>query len=610
MKLIALNFHKIVSILFLIVFFSSALFAQSEQDKNLAFEYYQNSEFHKAAELFKDLLKAEPASSVYYDYLYSALIQIKEFQELEKLVKSQIKKFPDRYSYQVDLGNLYEKQGEIKKAEKTFESSINDLSADNNQILQTANAFTRYGKWDYTILTFEKGREVFKNDRLFDLELAAAHESNGDSKKAIPYYLNFLSYNPGGLELVESKVLTQLESDEYAEMLKNELLGGIQKSSNATVYTELLVWYYSHFGKFKAAFIQARALDKRLNEDGYRILKLARSARDQEDFDAAIDCYKYVMEKGSGTRYYLMSRQELLEAQREKITSGVYTQEDLNELDASYDAFLDEFGLNRNTAKTLRQKAQLHAFYMDDYQTAIKLLEDLIKNPQVDKQLVAECKLDLGDFYLMNEEIWEATLLYSQVDKAMKDEPLGELARYKNAELSYYTGDFDWAQTQLSVLKGATSELVSNNAIELSVFIMDNMGLDTTAHPMELFASAELLNYQKKYNAAVNLLDSITYFYPDHSLKDDILYKKAQIAENRRQYEMAADYYVKLIELTNPENLLMDNAMFNLASIYEQNLNLPKKAMELYQDIILEHRESIFTVEARKRFRKLRGDQL
>lgn len=603
-------FLKILFTVALSLTFSTMLYAQSEQDRSLAFEYYQNGEFQKAAELFEDLLKDDKTSTVYYNYLYNSLLQTKEFSDLEKLVKSQMKDFPGRYGYIVDLGNAYEKDGELKKAEKTFEKAIDDLEADNNQVLQIANAFTKYGKWNYTVKAFERGRELFRGGQVFNLELAAAHENNGESIKAIPYYLQYLKYRPDELELVESKLLPQLESDEYAELLKKELLGNIQKSNSSVVFNELLIWYYSQFGNFKAAFIQARALDKRQNENGSRLLKLAKSARDQEDYDAAIDCYSYVMEKGPSTRYYLMSRQELLETQREKITSGNYTSEDLQELDASYDAFLDEFGLNRNTAKTLRQKAQLHAYYMDDYQTAIQLLEDLIESPQVDKKLVAECKLDLGDFYLMNEEIWEATLLYSQVDKSMKDEPLGELARFKNAQLSYYTGDFDWAQTQLSVLKGATSELISNNAIDLSVFIMDNMGLDTTAHPMELFARAELLNYQKKYDKALSMLDSITYFYPEHSLKDDILFEKAQIAGDRRNYESAKTYYEQLVELSDPENLLLDNALFNLADIYENELNQPDKAMELYQQIILDFRESIFVVEARKRFRKLRGDQL
>ncbi|MEX2590275.1 MAG: tetratricopeptide repeat protein [Chitinophagales bacterium] len=602
--------YRTLFTLVLICFIAGSTFAQQDNRQNLAFEYYQNGEFQKAAEVFEELYDEDQSSTIFYNYLFNALIQIKEFDKAEKIVKKAIKKFPERYGQIIDLGMLYKKQGDLKKGNQVFQQAIDELKPDNSHVVQIANAFSRYNEWEYVIKTYEKARALRNDEHSFSMELASAYENNREAQKAIPHYLNYLGFNSGNKEIVESKLLTHLESPEYSEALKTALLERIQKSGSAVVYTELLIWYFTQADNFKAAFIQARALDKRLNENGQRMINLARAASKQEAYDAAIDCYEYVLEKGSSGRYYLTAKQEMLETRQKRITTGNFNENDLLELDQAYDAFLDEFGLNRNTAKTLRQKAQLHAYYMDNYNSAISMLEELINNPQIDKKLVAECKLDLGDFYLMKEEIWEATLLYSQVDKSMDDEPLGELARYKNAQLSYYIGDFGWAQTQLSVLKGATSDLISNDAIELSVFIMDNMGLDTSAHPMELYARAELLSYQKKHDRAWDLLDSITYFYPNHNLKDDILYKKAEISEARRNYSQAKDFYEKMLEMSDPTNLLLDNALFNLAGLYENQLNQPEKAMELYQKIILEFRESIFLIEARKRFRKLRGDQL
>lgn len=600
---------KFSHLLFLILIFNN-VFSQQDKKQNLGFEYYQNSEFQKAADIFEELHKEDPSSAIFYNYLYNSLIMIKEFDEAEKVVKKSIKKFPERFGQIVDLGMIYKKQGELKKGEQVFEDAIKDMQPENNQIVEIANAFSRYNEWPFVIKTYNRARELRDDESIFNLELAIAFEKNNEPIKSIPHYLDYLGFNPESITHVESRLLVQMGSLEYSETLKKMLLEKIQKGNSSIVFSELLIWYYIQNENFTAAAIQAKALDKRYNENGQRLINLAESAREQRYFDAAVNCYEYVIDKGKSGRYYLTAKQELLATKKNKITSGEYSEEDLIQLDNTYDEFLDEFGLNRNTAKTLREKAQLHAFYMNDYDNAISMLERLINNPLVDKILVAECKLDLGDFYLMNEEIWEATLLYSQVDKSMDDEPLGELARYKNAQLSYYTGDFEWAQTQLSVLKGATSDLISNDAIELSVFIMDNMGLDTTAYPMELFARAELLNYQKKYDKANELLDSIVYFYPDHNLKDDILYQKAQISMGRRNYEQAKKFYEELLEMTDPENLLTDNALFKLAELYEFQLNQPEKAKELYQKIILEYRESIFLIEARKRYRKLRGDQL
>ena len=140
--------------------------------------------------------------------------------------------------------------------------------------------------------------------------------------------------------------------------------------------------------------------------------------------------------------------------------------------------------------------AELEALYLNDLDKAIAVLNELIQIIGVNRYILNNAKLDLGDYYLMQGGIWESTLLYSQVDKDLKEAYLGELARFKNARLSYFNGDFEWAQAQFDILKASTSKLISNDAIDLSVFITDNLGLDSIALPMELYARAELLSFQ------------------------------------------------------------------------------------------------------------------
>ena len=67
---------------------------------------------------------------------------------------------------------------------------------------------------------------------------------------------------------------------------------------------------------------------------------------------------------------------------------------------------------------------------------------------------------------------------------------------------------------QLNVLKSATSELVANDALKLSVFITENLGLDSVAEPMELFAAAELMFFQNRNNDALAVLKSLEEAYP------------------------------------------------------------------------------------------------
>ena len=299
---------------------------------------------------------------------------------------------------------------------------------------------------------------------------------------------------------------------------------------------------------------------------------------------------------------------EILKARKGKITHDFgYTKGSIDTLMRQYDEFIADYGINRNTINTLLEKAQLHALYLNNYDSAIAIVEGVLKVPQIDRATKSQAKLDLGDYYLIRGEDWEASLIYSQVEKDMKEDPYGEMARFKNAKLSYYQGDFEWSQAQLQILKASTTELVANDALELSVFILDNMGMDSTLYPMEMFAKADLYIYQNKLDDALTALDSITMIYPTHALADDIIYKKAQIAIKKKNLPDAAKYLQGVIDKYGTD-ILADDATFTLAELYEGPLNDKKKAEELYKSIILNYKDSIYVVEARKRFRRLRGD--
>src|SRR5207237_519209 len=130
--------------------------------------------------------------------------------------------------------------------------------------------------------------------------------------------------------------------------------------------------------------------------------------------------------------------------------------------------------------------------YLNKTNEANDLLEETIALPQLSLQLQAECKLELGDILLMTGDIWEASLRYSQVEKSFKHDEIGNEAKFRNAKISYYTGDFKWAQAQLDVLKGATAKLIANDAMDLGLLISDALAIDTNEAPLCIFARADL----------------------------------------------------------------------------------------------------------------------
>jgi len=373
----------------------------------------------------------------------------------------------------------------------------------------------------------------------------------------------------------------------------------------------MIQWVFIQNKDYDKALRQAKALDMRMEENGNRVFTMAQIASNDNDYDTAIKAFSYLVEqKGPTNSFYIDSKKELLKTKRKKILRNPYhTEAELQDLKTEYVEFLNEFGKDNRTALIIKELAELEALYLSNTDEAIKILNELIKFRGLNKIIKANAKLSLADYYLIQGENWESTLLYSQVDKEFREGFLGENARYKNAKLSYFIGDFEWAQEQFGILKSATTKLISNDAIELSVFIMDNANLDTTYLPLKLYAEAELLVFQHKYEEAKQKLDDIVSQFPEHSLEDDVLYAKAQIDMNQNNYDSAASYFNQIIE-KHPDEIRCDNAIYKLAQLNETTLNNVEKAKELYQKLFIDYSDSTFAIEARKRYRILRGDDI
>jgi hypothetical protein len=538
-----------------------------------------------------------------------------QIEEAESLVKKRIKQEPKSSWLYVEYGNLLERRSQFEEAGKQFEKAIETMPADQNEVYKLSSALMGGSRYDLAIAAYEKGNKLFNDRTLFAYELGEAYRLKGDIPRMVENYLFSLERMPQRLTNVQAYF--QRQSDQTGmDELQLQLIERAQTQPDNTLWPEMLAWVFIQRKDYRNAFRQVTALDRRLEENGGRIFKLARTARSEKDYDAAIEGYKYIIEKkGESCPYFLDANRELLASNRARLTARYdYTLAEVQQVESDYLTFLERFGRNRETAPTILELAQLEAFYLRNLPKAIALLNEVVAMPfnpgnAQERDLLAQAKLDLGDYYLMNGENWESTLLYSQVDKALKDAPLGEMARYKNAKLSYYTGDFEWAQGQLGALKASTSELISNDAIDLSVFIMDHYGLDTVATPMEMFARAELLNFQNRYDESFSVLDSITTQFKGHTLTEAIWFVKADIYIKQRKYEPAVALLDTLIA-SYKEGILADNAIMRLAQVNEGPLANPKRAMELYDRIITEYPSSIFVIEARKRFRFLRGDKL
>jgi tetratricopeptide (TPR) repeat protein len=604
--------NRYISLLLLFIGMGFCSMAQSSTDEQLANQFYQNKEFDKALTYYENLFNKKSPLTYYTPYL-NCLLETKDFKKAEKVVKKQIKQNPENFSFMVDLGVVYSRSEDPDKAKSAWDQTIKAIKSD-EQVFSAANAFIGIHQYDFAITAYLKGRKISQNNYPYSFELAEVYNIKGDKLAMIGEYLDVLETNDSYIQTVQNALQTSFNNNEanpqQNELLKTELLKRIQQSPDRTILSELLIWMQIQLKDWEGAFVQAKALDKRKKEEGARVMSLAQLFVQNESYDIAARAYQYVLAKGKNNYFYADARKELLNASYLKITSrSTYTDPELAELEKNYQATILELGKTADNIVLLKNLAHLQAFYLHKPTEAIALLEEAIELPQVEPHIKATCKLELGDILLVTNDIWEASLRYSQVEKEFKHDAIGQEAKFRNAKISYYTGDFKWAQSQLDVLKGATSKLIANDAMDLSLLISDALAIDTNIAPLLIFSRADLLAFQNKDAEALITLDSINTLFPNHALSDDILYRKAALELKHGKYTEAATFYENILN-NYGNDILADDALFKLADLNEYQFKNIDKAKELYQQLLEKYPGSLYVVEARKRFRKLRGDTI
>lgn len=587
--------------------------AQNINEQNqLAQEYYANKEYDKAATLFSELYNTQK-NKIYFTYYLNCLIELKDFETAEKTIKKEIKRNNNDLSFYVDLGYIYKIQNKLKESDDEYQKALKLLLPENTQIILLANQFVQRRELGYAEQTYLKGRKLLKEVYGFHFELANLYLIQRLYDKMIEEYLNVLELHGSYLQAVQNQLQATVYNDKENDLtvkLKSQLLLRIQKSPEHTIFTELLIWLYLQDKDYNNAYIQSAALDKRLKEDGTRMMSLARQAVGNKDYDIAMKTFQYVSSKGKYNSWFMEARSEYMNALYCKvIESPGIKKTDIINLENLIKSTLEELGWNKSTFSLIKSLANLQTFYLNNPSESESILEKALSSLGLTPLQTAECKLLLGDISLYNNDIWGATLYYAQVEKSNENEPVGHEAKFRKSRLAYFSGDFLWAQAQLDVLKASTSKLIANDAFSLSMLISTNLNDDSTGLALMLYSRAELFMFRKNDSMAILILDSIIQKYHSNSIIDDTYFKLGELYFKKSDFKTAASYF-DTVANNYSYDLLADDALFKLGNIYEKYIPDQAKAMELYQLILTNHPGSILVNEARKRYRFLRGDKL
>ena len=593
------------------VFNLSAAWSQTETDIQLAQHYYASGELDKALPYYEKIYNSSP-TKVYFNRYFECLVATKDYKSAEKLLKKQINQNRSDYDMKVMLAQFYEDIGETEKSQKSYKEIIDNLPENPSQIISIYQTLASKQKFEMAKTVLDKGKKT-ASYYPFNFQYADLYAQMGEKKEMIAEYLDYLEQQPTTIESIEASLSARLdlsasENGDYI-LLKEQLLTKSQKVNSDVVFSELLIWMFTQSKNFDGAYTQVVAIDKRFKGDGYRVLELGEICVENKNYQVARKCFNYVINLGENSENYIIAYKGLLNTHFLQITTNRnFSKQEIDTTVRTYQKALNNLGKSRLTLPVILEYTTILAFYADNAETAKEELNAAMTFSGLTDVQKAQIKMQLADINVLSGDIWEASILYMQVDNDFKFESIGQEAKFKNAKVFYYDGEFDYAQAQLNVLKESTSKLIANDAMQLSVMITDNYGLDSNFQVMSWFANADLLIEQHKYDEAFKLYDSIQINFPYHSLADEILFKKGKSMEMRGEWQKALDYYEDLLKF-HGQDILADDALFRAGDINENIISNKEKALEFYRRLAIDYKGSLYSAEARKRIRLLRGDK-
>jgi len=593
--------RKIVFILFFIL-----LTSVNAQNNLLAKNYFEQGEYEKALRLYTKLYKKNK-NFIYFKAIVASYQQLEDYKEAEKLLKDRLNNkriIPQLY---VELGYNYSLQENDSLATINYDKAILFLKESEkfNYGRSIGKSFERYSLIDKAIETYVTVMDAFP-DADFSYQLARLYGEQGNLEKMFDSYLVLIKNKRSYQEVAQQNFSLYISEDPTEEaniLLRKVLLQKLKKQPDV-LYNELLSWLFIQQKEYKKAFTQEKAIYKRMgNNDMSGIADIAYFAANDDDDENAILIVNFVIDNASTPKEKIAGYQQLM-----KIKLKTASKKEYPKIKKSYEDLFNEFGSGKETHQLQLDYNYFLGFQNNEKDLAVSNLKSFSKQPLSQYQ-EARIKMLLADILVFDEKFNQALIYYSQIQHEVKGNLLAQEARFKVAKTSYFNFDFTWAQLQLDVLKKSATQLIANDAMQLSLLIKDNSIEDSTQTALKQFARADLLTFQKKETEAISVLKNLLENHKGEKIEDEALLKLGELYETKGEYEKAAESYLALIQFYN-EDILADDAHYRLAKLYETKLNQPQKAKEYYELLIFNFVDSIYFVEARKKYRMLRGDEI
>ena len=573
------------------------------QDDSNAKEYYKNGDFEKALHEYKELYAQSSSNINYITQIISTHQQLEQYDEAELFLVELMERI-NYPAFIVELGYNYQLKNDLENANSCYSKALASIDLNPNNVFSVARGFQGHSLLNDAIIAYEKAM-ILKPDYNFNLQLAQLYGEQGDIEKMFTSYVDFAESNPislGNIKRAINDFISENSENENNVIFRRIILKKLQQEPNL-LWNDLLSWLFIQQKDFKKAFAQERAIFNRQPESLLRIEELGAIASNENELEIAKEIYTFITETAQDLDTLLEAHYNLVQLETKQSLKENY-----DIIDANYQELFKKFGTFSQTLKLQIAYAHFLAFYKNETPKATTFLEKTLELPLTELQQ-AEVKLELGDILVLQEKFNDALIYYTQIQRNLKNSTISQQARYKVAKTSYYKGDFKWAESQLKILKASTSQLIANDALDLKLLITDNKYEDSLHIALKLYAKADLLSFQNRNEESIVLLDKILKEHKTEPIIPQALFRQAELFEEKAQFDKAEANYEAIIA-NYRDGILVDDAYFKLAELYEKLLNQPEKAKYLYEKIIFDYADSIYFVDARKRFRALRGDAI
>ena len=584
-------------------------FSQDLNQIKLANEYYLSKDYEKAENLYKKLSRQKTnLRQIHTNYL-DLMVNNRAYDKAFNYTQRVIKIFPDVSRYWVDhiyVTSLRTNQLEYERLKKEL---VHRYIRDFNALKKISEEFIFRRMHNDALMFLTYARSQSKDPYMFALDFAKVYNLLGNLPKMMVEYLNFASQQPRNIPYVKNILQDLILEKSNQDILENQLIINSQKNPDKLLYNDFLMWLYVQKKNYYGAFVQAKAIDKKSTKKGRSVMQVANIAYENQSYIDAIKFYNYVIIESDDLIMQEKAKFLLLLSQEKKATNELpINKRTLKEISNAYQLFY-QYASKSNSERfnALRNKARLLAYHLNLPDSAIIILENLKSLPGMRRKLIAKIKMDLANINMIVGKHWEASLLYSQVEKENNYMSIGYEAKLENARLHYYMNNFDLAKAHLDILKRSTTKLIANDAMELSLFIETNTIGDTNELALKEYASISLLIYQNKLDEARSKLKDLIDNHLGHPIRDDSFWLLVKLDNQLGKYDESMKFLNVLISEYS-DGVLGDDALFMKAQVLEKHLDNPFEAMRVYQQFLNDYPGSALAVEARKRYRSLNTD--